>query len=196
MGEITDAHSEPSVISRPTPTARSALTTYVAAVTVTTGGMLPVMLLGTLAVQIRTSLGFPTGHIAILVAIFFLASAGVSVFAGGLCQRLPLRLTLVSSAALSTLGLLGTAVAAIELVTFAITMLAGAAAAALSTPATNELVRGEPPPHRQGVAHGVKTAAGHPARRRVRRPGGPDRRPDVGLALGFRPRRDSSRRPG
>ena len=159
MGEITDAHSEPSVISRPAPTARSALTTYVAAVTVTTGGMLPVMLLGTLAVQIRASLGFPTGHIAILVAIFFLASAGVSVFAGGLCQRRPLRLTLVSSAALSTLSLLGTAAAAMELVTFAITMLAGAAAAALSTPATNELVAANLAPHRQGVAHGVKQAA-------------------------------------
>jgi predicted MFS family arabinose efflux permease len=157
------------------------LSTYVASVTVTTAGMLPVLLVGTLAVQIRDSLGLSTGDIAVLVAVFFLASSGASVVARELFEHARPRGLLLAAGGLSTACLVSAAVLSTGLLTLGASILLGAFAAAVSTPATNDLVAVNLPPGRQGIAHGIKQAAiplsGMLAGLAV---------PTVGLTLGWR----------
>jgi MFS family permease len=180
MGEVGDMHVASSV-SPAAGADAGAFSTYLASISVTTAGMLPVMLVGTLAVQIRASLGFSTADIAVLVATFFLASAGASLVAGRLCEHIFPRGALLVAGFLSTLSLVGAAIISTGVVTLGATMLVGAVAAAVSTPATNELVAVNLAPGRQGIAHGIKQAAiplsGMLAGLAV---------PTVGLTLGWR----------
>lgn len=135
------------------------ISTQVAAVAISTGGMLPVMLVGALAVQMRRDLGFSNTGLGIAVAAFFLASAAGSALAGAWNDRIGVRTALVTAAASSVASLVATASLARTFGALVAALLVGTVAAALSTPATNSLVAGNVPANRQGLAHGAKQAA-------------------------------------
>lgn len=134
------------------------VSTYVAAIAISTAGMLPVMLLGTLAVQIRHDLRFSNTGLATAVALYFLGSAAMSVAAGRLCERIALRSSLLIAAASGFASVIG-AVMAPRFWLLCAALLVGVFAAALSTPASNILVTANIRSSRQGFAHGAKQAA-------------------------------------
>ena len=61
--------------------------TLIAALTLTVSGPLPLLLLGTLAVQLREDVGLEETHVGIASTMFFLGSSILSVPAGALTDR-------------------------------------------------------------------------------------------------------------
>lgn len=129
-----------------------------AAVSVTLVGMLPVYLLGGLAVQARADLGFGRTGLGLLVASFFGGAALGSLLGGRSADRLgPTRVmraaaavgsgALAAAAVAPTTGLLGLAL-----------VVAGVASGA-GQPASNALIARAVARHRRGTAYGAKQAA-------------------------------------
>lgn len=135
------------------------VSTLVAAGTITTGGMLPAMLLGALAVQMRDDLDFSNTELGAAVAAYFLLAALLSVQAGAWSDRLGTRVALMVAAASSVACLGATALVARSYPLLVVTLLIGPVAAAVSTPASNAVVAANMSGGRQGLAHGVKQAA-------------------------------------
>jgi MFS family permease len=129
-----------------------------AAALLTTVGVLPVFLLGGLAVLVRADLGFDEVRLGISVAAYFAAAAVGSVHAGRLAQQFGAQRSLRWGAALSVGCLLGVASAQTWLLLTA-SLLIGGIANSLIQVAANLLLSGAVSPARQGLAFGVKQAA-------------------------------------
>lgn len=134
------------------------LPTILVALRITTACVLPVFLLGGLAVQIRNSLGLSVSQIGIGVAVFFLLSALAATPAGRLTERTGPRVGLQAASALSVISLagMGSSLSYSWLLVFLGIGGLGNAAAQVSS---NLLLARQVPISRQGFAFGLKQAA-------------------------------------
>lgn len=132
--------------------------TTLGAVTTTTACVIPVFLVGGLAVQMGAELGFSPAGLGLAVAIYFAVSALSSVPAGALVERYGAAPTARIGIVLSATCLLAIAVVARSFPALLVIMAASAAANALGQLASNAaLVR--VPQRRQGLSFGIKQAA-------------------------------------
>lgn len=129
-----------------------------AAVAVTVVGMLPVYLLGGLAVQIRAELGIGRTGLGVLVATFFFGAAVGSLLGGRWADRLGPTRVMRAAAAVGAVALLMVALAPQPLL-LAAALVLGGVASGVGQPASNALIARAVPPHRRGRAYGAKQAA-------------------------------------
>jgi MFS family permease len=137
----------------------SAATAALGAVTTTIACVVPVFLVGGLAVQIGDELRFSPAGLGLAVSVYFGLSALASVPAGGLVERLGPAVVARSAIVLVAACLLAIAGLAHSLVTLVLLLGASAAANALGQLASNAALAQRVPLRRQGVSFGVKQAA-------------------------------------
>jgi predicted MFS family arabinose efflux permease len=130
----------------------------VAAVAVTVVGMLPVYLVGGLAVQVRADLGVGRSGLGALVAAFFGGAAVGSLLGGRSADRLGAPRVMRVAAAVGAVALLAAAVAPRTLL-LAVALVLGGLASGVGQPASNALIAKAVAPHRRGTAYGAKQAA-------------------------------------
>jgi MFS family permease len=132
--------------------------TTLGAVTTTTACVIPVFLVGGLAVQMGSELGFSPAGLGLAVALYFGVSALSSVPAGMLVERYGGPVSARIGILLSASCLLAIAAAAHSFLALLLILAASAAANSLGQLASNAaLVR--VPRHRQGLSFGIKQAA-------------------------------------
>ncbi len=131
---------------------------FLAVITTSTAGVLPVFLVGGLAVQIREDLDFSTAAQGWIVFGYFSVSAASSAFFGHLVERAgPAR-----GMRLAGLGSATALVAAALSPTFPLLLAAltvGGLASSLAQPASNAMIVAGVPVARNGLAFGVKQSA-------------------------------------
>lgn len=130
-----------------------------AASAMTTLGAIPVFLLSSQSVFVRRDLGFDEARFGIAVSCFFAAAATTALLGGGLADRLGRRRSTVLAGAIAVAGGTGLAwgVRSYPLLVAALIVL-GVANAALQVTSNLSLAKSVPP-HRQGLAFGVKQSA-------------------------------------
>ncbi|HWH01902.1 MAG TPA: MFS transporter [Pilimelia sp.] len=138
---------------------RTAAGAAAGAVTTTIASVLPVFLVGGLAVQLGAELRFSPAGLGLAVAVYFGAGALASVPAGALVERfgaapVARAAILLSAACLLTIGGLARSYPALVAA-----LAAGAAANALGQLASNAALSAYVPARRQGLSFGVKQAA-------------------------------------
>ncbi|HEY8474966.1 MAG TPA: MFS transporter [Natronosporangium sp.] len=130
----------------------------IGAISTTIASVIPVFLLGGLAVQIGEELGFSPAGLGAAVAIYFGVSALTSVPAGALVERYGPAVTARAAILLSASCLLAIALAARSFPALVVLLAAGAAANGLGQLASNaSLARVRA--RRQGLSFGLKQAA-------------------------------------
>jgi MFS family permease len=129
------------------------------AVATTTASVIPVFLVGGLAVQISGELRFSPAGLGIAVALYFAAAALCSLPAGWLVERFGDRLTSRSGVLLSALTMLGVAVLAHSYLSLVILLMVGAAANSLGQLSSNLSLARQVPRNRQGLSFGIKQSA-------------------------------------
>lgn len=133
--------------------------TVLGASLMTTLGTLPVFLLGSQSVIIRSDLGFDERRFGIAVGAFFAAAAVSAFLGGGLADRLGRRASSVTSGLLVGAGGFGLALAAHSWpVLLSMMVVMGVANAACQITANLSMARAVPP-HRRGLGFGVKQSA-------------------------------------
>ena len=120
---------------------------------------LPTFLVGGLAVQIRQDLGFGEAGLGAAVTTAFLAGALAAPAAGPVTDRLGARRSIAFGTSLSGVSLLGVAMLARGWFTLTAFLVVGGLAIAVTDPALAVLVSRAMPPHRHGLAFGVKEAS-------------------------------------
>jgi MFS family permease len=134
--------------------------TLVAAILSITLGVLPVFLLGALAVQVRASLGFDETLLGLAVSVFFAASALGSVPAGRISEQLGAFRGMALAGLASVVSLAGVAALADNWMQLAALLAVAGLANAVAQPASNLALAQAIPTARQGLAFGVKQANG------------------------------------
>jgi MFS family permease len=134
------------------------LRTTVGAVSTTTASVVPVFLLGGLAVQVGDELGFSPAGLGTAVAIYFGVSALTSVPAGAVVERYGPAVTARVAIGLAAASMLAIAAAARSYPVLVVLLAAGAAANGLGQLASNASLA-QVPPARQGLSFGIKQAA-------------------------------------
>ena len=129
-----------------------------AAVAVTLIGMLPVYLLGGLAVQVREGVGLSRTGLGALVAVFFAGAACGSIVGGRWADRRGPAPVMRIAAAVGALALLACAAAPSGAALGAALAVAGVASGA-GQPASNALIARSVAAARRGLAFGAKQAA-------------------------------------
>lgn len=120
---------------------------------------LPVFLLGALAVQMRSSLGFGAEGLGLVVALYYMGAGVSSVTLGHVVERVGGLRTMRVASLVSSAALVLVAIAVDSLATLApVVVLAGLASAAMQ-PATNLFLARRVRQERQGLAFGLKQAA-------------------------------------
>ena len=132
--------------------------TTLGAVTTTTACVIPVFLVGGLAVQMGAELDFSPAGLGLAVAVYFGVSALSSVPAGALVERYGAAPAARAGILLAAACLLAIAVAAHSFPTLLMILAASAAANALGQLASNAALT-QVPRHRQGLSFGIKQAA-------------------------------------
>ncbi|MFD0820716.1 MFS transporter, partial [Micromonospora zhanjiangensis] len=141
-----------SVPTRPVRTSVGAIATTIACV-------LPVFLVGGLAVQMGRELGFSPAGLGLAVAVYFGVSALASVPSGALVERLGPARVARAGILLAAGSLLAIAVLARSYPVLVILLAVGAGADALGQLASNLALARQVPAGRQGLSFGVKQAA-------------------------------------
>lgn len=131
----------------------------VGAVATTTASVVPVFLVGGLAVQIGRELGFSPAGLGVVVALYFAAGALCSIPAGALVERFGDRLTSRAGVLLASLTMFGIGGLARSYTTLVILMMVGAAANSLGQLSSNLSLARQVPKNRQGLSFGVKQSA-------------------------------------
>lgn len=124
-----------------------------------TAGVLPVFLVGALAVQERASLSMGASGIGEAVAVFYAAAAATSAWGGRLSQRLGATCVMRISLALSLASMIEIAAGARSFPLLALGMVLGGVANGVGQPASNHFLSVSIRPGRQGIAFGAKQAA-------------------------------------
>lgn len=148
---------EPATAGLP-PEVRPAVTLLRASIA-TTIAVLPVYLLGALAVFVRGELHFSDTLLGASVSIWYLVSAASSVWGGRLAERMGANRAMMTAAVGSATSLLGIALLAHrwwELLPF---LVVGAVANAIAHPTANLALARGVPMRRMGVAFGAKQSA-------------------------------------
>ncbi len=135
---------------------RRALITALATTTVT---VLPVFLVGGLAVQIGAELDFGPAGLGLVVALYFGVSALTSLPAGVLVERFGAALTSRIGILTVSASMLAIALSARSYPTLVATLLVSAGGNALGQLSSNVVLAQGVPVHRQGISFGVKQAA-------------------------------------
>lgn len=131
--------------------------TTIGAVTTTAASVVPVFLLGGLAVQVGAELGFSPAGLGMAVAIYFGVSALTSVPAGALVERYGPAVTARAAIILSAGCLLAIAAAG-SYPMLVVVLAAGAAANGLGQLGSNAALS-RVPPGRQALSFGIKQSA-------------------------------------
>ncbi|MGC4810549.1 MFS transporter [Micromonospora sp. DT228] len=152
---MTNTVSTPhQTIARPHPVRASA-----AAVVTTVACVLPVFLLGGLAVQMGADLGFSPAGLGLAVAVYFGVSALASVPSGRLVERYGPTLVARCGIVLAAGSMLAVAALARSFPMLVGLLALSAAANALGQLASNAALAQHVPARRQGLSFGVKQAA-------------------------------------
>ncbi|HEX8628582.1 MAG TPA: MFS transporter [Catenuloplanes sp.] len=152
MPPIATAPPVPPSAARPVRAAVGAITTTIACV-------IPVFLVGGLAVQIGAELAFSPAGLGLAVSVYFGVSAVASVPAGRLVERFGPAGVARVAIGLSAVSLLAIAVVARSLTGLVSVLAVSAAANALGQLASNAALVRHVPARRQGLSFGVKQAA-------------------------------------
>ncbi|SNR55595.1 MFS transporter [Blastococcus mobilis] len=131
----------------------------VAAVAVTTVGVLPVYMVGVLWVQLRADLGFGPSLLGVLVACFFATSAVSALTAGLLVRRFGTSPVVRMSALVGAGTMLVIALAAQYTAALVAALVVAGWGNGIGQPASNDLIARAVPPDRHGLAYGTKQAA-------------------------------------
>ncbi len=129
------------------------------AVTTTVAAVLPVFLVGGLAVQVREELRFGPAGLGLAVSVYFGVSALASVPAGALVERFGAATLARAAIVLSGLSVLGIGVLADSLAALVLLLAFGAAANACGQLASNASLAHHVPARRRGVTFGLKQSA-------------------------------------
>lgn len=122
-------------------------------------GVLPVFLLGGLAVQVRDELGLSEAGLGLAVATFFAASALMSVPGGRLSERIGAERGILFGAVNSLLALAGVALVATSLPLLLACMTIGGVGNGVTQPAANLALARQISVGRQGLAFGLKQSS-------------------------------------
>ncbi|MCX5068727.1 MFS transporter [Micromonospora lupini] len=131
----------------------------VGAVATTVACVLPVFLLGGLAVQMGADLGFSPAGLGLAVSVYFGVSALASVPSGRLVERYGPTVVAHSGIVLASGSMLAVAAFARSYGVLLALLALSAAANALGQLASNATLAQHVPPNRQGLSFGVKQAA-------------------------------------
>jgi MFS family permease len=129
------------------------------AVTTTIACVLPVFLVGGLAVQIGDDFPFSPAGLGLAVSVYFGVGALASVPAGSLVERFGAAVVARAGILLAVGSLLATAAAARSLASLVTLLAASGVANALGQLASNAALARHVPARRQGLSFGVKQAA-------------------------------------
>lgn len=130
----------------------------IAASVVATAGVLPVFLMGAVAVLVRAELGFTEARLGLAVSAFFGLAALASIPSGFIVERLGDQWSLILGSVGSGVALIGMATAWAWLPLF-LWLGAAGLANSVSQLAANSRLAGGVPPDRQGLAFGIKQSA-------------------------------------
>jgi len=139
-------------VRRPTQVGGAAIATTIACV-------LPVFLVGGLAVQMSADLGFSPAGLGLAVAVYFGVSALASVPSGALVERYGPNVVARAGILLAAASLLAIAVAARTYTLLVLLLAISATANALGQLASNSALAQHVPANRQGFFFGLKQAA-------------------------------------
>jgi len=139
-------------------TAPSQRRVYLAVISVSTAGVLPVFLLGGLAVQVRADLGIAESTQGWIAFGYFGVSALSSAALGRLVERIGPTRGMRLAACMSTVALLGAALSG-SFVVLLPALALGGMANALAQPGSNAFIVSGVPLRRNGLAFGVKQSA-------------------------------------
>jgi predicted MFS family arabinose efflux permease len=137
----------------------SPVSAVVGALSTTVACVIPVFLVGGLAVQMGQELRFSPAGLGLAVAVYFGVSALASVPAGGVVERYGAAVVARVAICLSAASLLAIAGLARSLVLLVVLLAASAAANALGQLASNAALAHRVPRRRQGLSFGLKQAA-------------------------------------
>lgn len=132
--------------------------TAVGATAITVASVVPVFLVGGLAVQITGELGFSPAGLGLAVAVYFGVSALTSVPAGALVERYGAAVAARSAIALSVSSMLAIAAGAHNLPALVVLLALAGPANGLGQLSSNAWLA-RIPRHRQGLSFGIKQAA-------------------------------------
>ena len=138
--------------------AHRTLPTTLGAVSTTTASVVPVFLVGGLAVQLGTELGFSPAGLGLAVAVYFGVSALTSVPAGAVVERYGARVAARAGIMVSVACLVAIGLAARDYLVLVAMLAVGAIANGLGQLAANASLSRIPAP-RQGLSFGIKQAA-------------------------------------
>ncbi|WP_036346504.1 MFS transporter [Micromonospora sp. CNB394] len=141
------------------PASRHAVTVGAGATLTTIACVLPVFLVGGLAVQLADELRFSPAGLGLAVSIYFGVSALTSVPSGALVERFGPAPVARAAVLLSAASLLAVAGLARSYPVLVVLLALSAAANALGQLASNAALAEHVPTHRQGLSFGVKQAA-------------------------------------
>jgi predicted MFS family arabinose efflux permease/quercetin dioxygenase-like cupin family protein len=128
------------------------------AILLATIAVIPPFLVGALAVGIRAELGFGPAALGLAVAWFFVSTSLSASALGKTVESLGTRASLTLGATVSAAALGGAALAP-TYPWLLVAMTAGGAANGLSQPAVNAMLAKTIPPHRLGLAFGIKQSS-------------------------------------
>ena len=131
----------------------------IAAVAVTTAGVLPIYMVGVLWVQLRADLGFGTSLLGVLVACFFATSAVSALTAGLVVRRFGTSPVVRLSALVGAASMLVIALAAQHTPVLVAALVLAGWGNGIGQPASNDLIARAVATNRHGLAYGTKQAA-------------------------------------
>ncbi|MFI7279803.1 MFS transporter [Micromonospora chersina] len=147
-------------LSHPAPPApRRTVRTNAGAIATTIACVLPVFLVGGLAVQMGDDLDFTPARLGLAVSVYFGVSALASVPSGALVERYGSAVVARAGILLSAGSLLAVAGLARSYPVLVVLLALSAAANALGQLASNAALARHVPAHRQGLSFGLKQAA-------------------------------------
>jgi predicted MFS family arabinose efflux permease len=140
-------------------TDQSPVSAAIGAVATTTAAVIPVFLLGGLAVQISDELHFNPAGLGVVVALYFGISSLCAMPAGWLVERFGDRPTSRAGVLVSATSMLGTAAFAHSYTSLLVATMFSAGGNALGQLSSNLSLARLVPRHRQGLSFGVKQSA-------------------------------------
>ena len=130
-----------------------------AAVAITTGAVLPVFLVGTLAVQVQASLHFGTTRLGITVAVYYLVAAASSIPFGRVVEALGGTRVMRVCPVVAAVVMIVVALDVHGWGALTLAMVPAGMASSAAQPAANQFLSRTVATGRQGTAFGIKQAA-------------------------------------